>query len=218
MSFSSLRWAGLLGLLWSLHAPADPIVALDLDVDMSGIQSSRSIAAGQSFALDVLLDTDGSEVWGFSFDLFPGGIAGLPITATGISVSPVFGAGVDIFGDPNTDISEQTLDNGSGEAAATAVAGLFGNPADGAGIRLARLTYATVTAGLIDLLLNNVSLSDEFGVGYPFSTRNGAVEVAAAPVVPAPPGLALIAAGLGLLAGVRAGVRGGVRAGRGPAG
>ena len=167
-----------------------------MDPNTIGIQDVLEVQAGDSFSVRIVLNTDGLAVNSFEFDIHPGGIGGLSATATGIQVMQVFGAS-DTFGFPNTEIDEQTLDNGSGEAAGAATNGVFGTEANGSQLTLAALDYEALTAELLDFDLNDVRLFDALGALMLADIQDGQLTVTAASSAPVPATALLM--GLGLI-------------------
>ena len=197
---------GVLALFGVAPAFALPNVAVDLDPGTAGIQDLISIQVGDTIAIEVLLDTDGSQVSSFEFDIAPGGVAGFAVTATSITVNELFGTG-DTLGFPNTEIDEQTLDNGNGEAAGAATQGVFGSLAVGSGLLLATLEFEGLFAGLVDIDLNDVRLFDAVGSQIlPITIADGQISVTSPSGVPVPgTGLLLTLALFGLRAVGRGG-------------
>lgn len=180
------------GLLWSTGAAAGPVIAVDMDPATAGVQSALSIAAGQSFAIDVVLDTDGALLSGFELSLTPGALTGLPIIATQILAYPVFGSDND-----DTDVDVLTLDDGGAGVAAAALVQNLGDPANGDALPLIRITYSALLAGVQILDLFDVLLVDPDGLELQFTSSDGLVTVTAP--VPLPSALALLGLGLPLL-------------------
>jgi len=187
-----LSLIGALG-CWAAESTAIPVLSIDMDPVAAGIQGTLTVEQGATFQIDVVLDTDGNDVAGFELDISPGGVNGFPAMATGIDVLPVFGTG-DTLGFPNTVVDEQTLDNGSGEAAVAASQGVFGTPANGASLRLATLDYEAIAVGSLDMDINDFRLTDSVGGLLTASVFDGAVDITSA--VPAPAAAMLIATGL----------------------
>jgi hypothetical protein len=180
--------------LWLGNASAALMIAVDMDPGTAGIQSSRSVSLGSTFGIEVLLDTDGQDVWAFEFDLYPGNVAGLAVRATSIAVSPVFGSGAG-----ETDITVETLDKGAGQASAAASA-LLGSPVNGTGLVLAELDFLAATTGTIAIQLLNYFVYD-FG-GDPFGSVDAMHGSATVSDVPVPPSALILLPGV-LVLGLR---------------
>jgi hypothetical protein len=170
---TTLSIAALLAL--ANRAAAAPIVSVDVDVLTPGIQSSFDVDVGESFLVDVVIEgvEAGASLNAFSIDL---GFDSALVSATGVAdggflLAPVFVLLQDLTA-PEVNFQEVTL-------------GPVGAVGSGT---LARVSFEANSAGTLALDLNDVTLSQPFGVAISdFSVNDGGIRVMpAATAVPEP--------------------------------
>lgn len=161
-------------------ALAIPVLSLDLDTTIDGIQSSRSVSAGERFDVDIVI----SEVE------FPDSITGFELRLR--SDETVLRA---IATNAGGFLPDPTIDLALPDEPGVELASLSLQPvgSTGEGV-LGTVTFAAIGPGLsTPLTLEDVILTAPFGVPVPFVLEPGLVSVAA---IPEPGAALLFGAGL----------------------
>lgn len=170
---------------------AGPILSVDMDPVAPGVQTTLDVGLNSSFTIELMLNTDGQDILGVSFDLLPGTGSSGPMAATALRMNDaLFGSGM--F---QTSILEAVLDDGSGQVSGSVARGLFGVPVNASALVVAAIDFTALEIGSFLMDLNNVHLSGAVG---PDAPGIGAVTVSS---VPAPGGVLLLLSGLGVWLG-----------------
>ena len=181
--------AGLASLLVAGAASALPFVSVDADPDTPGIQSSRTVEAGQNFSIDIVASdiTAPSSLSGFEFDLGfdPSVVSALSVSSGDLLNTPIFNIET-VVGGMSVEFAEVTLGF---------------NGATGTGT-LATIEFLAVDTGSSDLDLMNVILAQPFGIRLNLDgVVDGRINVGTmGEPIPEPEAAGLFAVGL-LLAG-----------------
>lgn len=180
--------AVLAGLIASVSASAIPVVSVDADPATSGIQAFAAVPGGVAFDIDVVVTgvEASAPLNAFEFDLMFNSLIldALSVADGGFLLDPVFILQEEV-GMVSVEFAEATL----------APVG-----ASGDGV-LAKITFDPISLGTSDLDLENVLLSEPFGIPIPAGTpEDGEILV-----TPEPSTASLV--GLGVLALSFAGAR-----------
>jgi hypothetical protein len=161
-----------------------PMVSIDMDPTLAGVQTAVTVDLGDSFSVDVVAEgiLPSSPLNAFEFDLLYGGaILGATLLADGGFLLP-----------PSLVIQSELGPPEVGFAALT----LAPIGASGSGV-LASISFIALGLGSIALTLNDVLLSAPFGLEIAGVVLNGAsVRVQGASPVPEPALLSLLLVGV----------------------
>ncbi len=168
----------------ALPATAVPIVSIDTDPSLPGIQSSLDVDLGQMFSVDVFVE--GVDILAplnaYEFDVLygPAILGATAIADAGFLLAPAIVV-ESALGPPEAGLAALTL----------APIGAFGS-----GV-LGSITFSALAAGSSALTLNDVILSAPFGQAISGVTLNDAsIRVLSAQPVPTPSTLSLLLFGL----------------------
>lgn len=169
---------------WPAVAPAVPVVSVDMNPGVAGVQTTFSVPRGHQLTVHIVVSQidASSPLNGFTFDLVytPAILNPTGVSDGGFLLPTVFVSEMDLLA-PDVNFTETTLGPG----------GAYGD-----GI-LAAITFDAVETGFSLLSLNDVQLSAPGGAEIPL----GQINVGGAIVIPEPGGLTLVGTGLAALAG-----------------
>jgi len=170
----------VLALCLASSAHSIPIVSVDMDPSTAGIQNQRTVTAGDTFDVDIVIADviPPDPLTGFEVELrFDGALLRALSAATGDFLpTPTF--------ELENTISASTVSLAS---ISTVLSGALG------GGTLATISFQATAPGYADLLLGNIILSAPFGVAIPYTLQPARISVAA---IPEPHAAVLFAAGL----------------------
>ncbi len=171
-------------LLLSEAVVALPIVAVDADPGMPGIQATRTVAAGSSFTVDLVIGpvalSEAISGWELDLHMDP-----TRLLATGVTNGAFLPGAIDLETDllpPDVNLARLAVST----------------PVSGAGV-LATIDLDALAPGVVVLDLRNVVLSGPGGVLVGFAD----LESATLPLVPEPGSTVLALAGLAAVALLR---------------
>ncbi|MCP5417480.1 MAG: hypothetical protein H6965_10350 [Chromatiaceae bacterium] len=165
-------------------------LTVDLDPATAGVQSTLTVAPGDSFNVAILI-ADALNVNGFALDLGfdPALLSATSVSDGGFLLAPTF-VGLNVLGTSKVEFDEVTL---------------LPLGASGSGV-LAMLGFDAVAAGVTTLSLTGSALTAPFGSPVSIASLNNATLTISTPTgsVSEPESIALFSVGLlGLLAGRR---------------
>jgi hypothetical protein len=185
-----MRWIYLVSVLvagFATSASALPIVSVDADTTLAGVDSSRTVMGGSTFSVDIVISgvDAGSPLNGFEFDLFfdPSVLTATSVVDGGFLLAPVFQVQNSV-GVMSIEFAEVTL---------------LPDGASGSGV-LATIVFEAALAGNSALDLQNLLLAAPFGV--PIETdgiADGSISIAGSNPIPEPSSGLLFALGFAVV-------------------
>ena len=213
---SAICTIALFGL--GVEVSAAPVIAVDLNTTVAGIQPTRTIAAGNEFLVDIVYTGDGQAIFDtFTLDVvFNDAGTVLSLTSEDPSAGPIadtaptlaldfFGSVPVASGDALTVDSfpvRQGFDDGLGGVSIASVGDTpFPMVSDGETIGLFRLGLRAVSLGTSTVASTGFPFGANAELALAGTPVPATLESATVTVVPVPPALALLAAGLLVLLG-----------------